>query len=428
MAAPDETALTAAIDRLLSGSSVRTPRSIGVAVSGGGDSTALLLAAQDWATQRDIPVLAATVDHGLREGAAAEAAWVAALCESCAIPHTTLRLTTLHDGPALQARARDARYAALAGWARAQGLSQVLLGHTADDVAETLLMRLKRGMGLDALASIPEWRQVEDVNFGRPFLGQSRTDLRADLASRGIVPLEDPSNDDTRFERVAVRKTMRALGLDPTMLARSARHLSDARTSLDTVAMEDRRELVREDRGDFVLQGNAIDSLQSDRLRRLVMLILTSITGKPPPREAEQTRLLSQLPRLQAPQTLAGCIILPDGSSDHAIRFAREWSAAAPAVPQTPGDAATVTLWDGRWAVIGPQRSGLEIGALGDAISQTPWRDVGLPRVSLMASPAVRDADGALVAAPVAGLSHGYTAHASEQFSATLRPSPSVFD
>ncbi len=137
-------AVFAELDRLVPGG---TP---GVAVSGGGDSTALLIIAVRWAGERGRGIAAATVDHGLRAESAAEAAGVAAHCARLGIPHQILRAGNLRDaGGNLSAAAREARFALLGDWARAQGLSAVLLGHTMDDQAETVMMRLARGSGAE---------------------------------------------------------------------------------------------------------------------------------------------------------------------------------------------------------------------------------------------------------------------------------------
>ena len=423
MAAPDDGApLTAAIDTLLRGRVGAAP--VGVAVSGGGDSTALLLAAIDWAGKAGIPLQAATVDHGLRAEAAGEARQVADLCARHAIPHETLTLTGLRDGADLQARARDARYAALAGWARSRGIETVLLGHTADDVAETLLMRLARGTGLDGLAAMAEWRRVGDIDFGRPFLRRTRAGLRAELARRGVVPVEDPSNDEPRFERVRVRQAMAALDLDPERLARSARHLADARAALNRHTADLAGHIVHEDRGDLLLTRRDMQRLPPEILRRLLLAALRWIGGAPAPREAEQTRLMKSAADLTRPITLAGCLVSPLPGPLPGLRLAREAAACAPPVPLIGGRAE----WDGRWRITGPALPGLTVGALARDISLSRWRETGLPRASLMASPALRDADGTLLSAPLAGLSGDHVAELSTQFAATLRSRGGVFD
>src|SRR4051794_11359983 len=124
---------------------------LGVAVSGGPDSLALLLLSEAAAPGR---VRAATVDHGLRAESGSEAAFVARLCAERGIPHATLAVEVSRSGKGLQAAAREARYVALGGWMLRDGIGTLLTAHHADDQAETLLMRLNRGTGLGGLAGI----------------------------------------------------------------------------------------------------------------------------------------------------------------------------------------------------------------------------------------------------------------------------------
>lgn len=143
--APDPSgALTACLDRAFAGAA---PRALGVALSGGGDSTALALLAADWTQRRGVPLLGITVDHGLRPDSGAEAAAAAALCARLGFAHRTLRWQDRGAAGNLQDRARRARLDLIGGCARAEGLEAVLLGHTRDDQAETVLLRLLRGSG-----------------------------------------------------------------------------------------------------------------------------------------------------------------------------------------------------------------------------------------------------------------------------------------
>ncbi len=127
---------------------------VGIAVSGGGDSIALLHLAQIWAVNNNVKVKVATVDHGLRSASASEAAGVASACALLGLDHRTLRWEGWHGQGDLQAVARNARQRLLADWARSVGIETVLLGHTMDDQAETVLMRLGRGSGVDGLSGM----------------------------------------------------------------------------------------------------------------------------------------------------------------------------------------------------------------------------------------------------------------------------------
>ena len=207
--------------------------SIGLAVSGGPDSLALLLLAHE-----AIPELVevATVDHGLRPESAAEAQAVANLCDRLGIPHAILRPTLAPTGN-LQANARAARFAALGEWAGARGLCAIVTAHHADDQAETLLMRLARGAGVRGLAGMRGAATVPGhpaLPLLRPLLGWRKAELEAVVAQAGIEPARDPSNLDPRFVRARVRAELAtAPWLDPAALAASAAHLAEADAALD---------------------------------------------------------------------------------------------------------------------------------------------------------------------------------------------------
>jgi tRNA(Ile)-lysidine synthase len=192
---------------------MRAGRRLLVAVSGGGDSAALL---HLLATLGSRDLVVATVDHGLREGSAAEAEEVARASSRYGFRHHTLRWKTGAAGPALQERARAARYALLAECAERENCCAILTAHTADDQAETVFMRLMRGSGPAGLKAMAPKTCIASgagapISLLRPLLWARRTALAALLEAEGIVPLEDPSNDDPFFERVRVRALLAAL-------------------------------------------------------------------------------------------------------------------------------------------------------------------------------------------------------------------------
>ena len=208
---------------------------LGVAVSGGADSLALLLLAHAAIPGR---VWAATVDHGLRPEARDEAAFVARVCTGLGVPHAIL---TVNVAPGnVQANARAARYEALGCHFARQGIDLFATGHHSDDQAETLLMRLNRGSGLSGLAGVRPWKVffpegvTAEMLLLRPLLGFRRAELAQIVSNAGITPVDDPSNTDDAFERARVRKALAQLDwLDPAAMARSARHLAEAEHALD---------------------------------------------------------------------------------------------------------------------------------------------------------------------------------------------------
>lgn len=208
---------------------------LGVAVSGGPDSLALLLLAHAALPGR---VVAATVDHGLRAESAGEAAFVRDVCVSLGIPHATRKVAVAEGN--LQDRARDARYPALYDAMLELGADALATAHHADDQAETVLMRLNRGSGVSGLAGIRALRvdvssePLAEVIILRPLLGWRKAELERIVSDAGIEPVRDSSNEDDQFDRVRLRKILRdADWLDPVAVSRSARILQDAERIVD---------------------------------------------------------------------------------------------------------------------------------------------------------------------------------------------------
>lgn len=209
---------------------------VGLAVSGGPDSLALLLLAH--ATLGTDRIAVATVDHGLRAQSADEAALVARICVDLGVAHRTVWLG-MTAGTAVQERARIARYHALDAWCRECSLGALVTAHHADDQAETLVMRMNRGAGLRGLAGMRARAVVPGgtVALLRPLLGWRRDELTAVVDAAGLTAVDDPSNRAMQFERVRVRAGLAgASWLDPNGFAASAGHLAQADEALDWAA------------------------------------------------------------------------------------------------------------------------------------------------------------------------------------------------
>ena len=207
---------------------------LGIAVSGGPDSLALLLLA---AAARPGLVQAVTVDHGLRPESRAEAQMVGRVCAKLGVFHQTLTAEwTKIPQTAIQERARDERYRLLAAWAKDRGLDAVVTAHHLDDQAETLLMRLARGAGVRGLSAMRRASTVpgSETRLLRPLLSWRRSELEQICARAGVDPAADPSNEDPKYERVRIRDALAGSDwLDPQSLAASADFLGDADTALN---------------------------------------------------------------------------------------------------------------------------------------------------------------------------------------------------
>lgn len=379
------------------GFQAKLPERLGIAVSGGGDSVALMHLVHHLVDPGTVTLAAATVDHGLRPDSAAEAEGVAAQAAALNIPHKMLRWEGWDGSGNLQARARNARYALLAEWARSEGLGAVVLGHTADDQAETLLMRLGRASGVDGLAGMQPRRVVDGVSFLRPLLGLTRAQLRAYLDRHDLGWIEDPSNEDPRFARVRARKALAGLadlGIDAGSLTQVAQNMAQARDALDWYTFTASRDLVEIDGGDVLIELRRFRTLPFEIARRLLIGAIGWIgDGEYAPRRAPMGEFVDAARRGRS-ATLGGCRMLRQGAL---IWLCREYSAVR-GRPLDPG-----SHWDNRWRLVGEAPEGSEVRALGTGgLGQCPdWRASGRPWVSLIGSPALWQGE-VLLAAPMA--------------------------
>jgi tRNA(Ile)-lysidine synthase len=242
---------------------------LGIAVSGGPDSLALLLLA---AAARPGRVEAATVDHGLRKEARDEAIEVARICDRLGVRHAILS-ASWDESPAtaIQEKARRKRYRLLGYWVEERNLAALVTAHHADDQAETFLMRLARGSGVRGLASMRQ-RSIttgSHVRLLRPLLSWRRAELEQICIAAALTPAVDPSNEDEQFERVRMRRAIaQAEWLDPAAVARSAAHLADADAALDWAALMEWKSAVHE-------KSDVIIYRPGDAPREIVRRIIT---------------------------------------------------------------------------------------------------------------------------------------------------------
>ncbi len=254
----------------LAGSGAR----LGIAVSGGPDSLALLLLA---AAARPGRVEAATVDHRLRPESRQEAEFVRGICNRLGVRHATLGVQ-VQPGASLQAQARAARYGALGNWAIERELTAVATAHHVEDQAETLLMRLARGAGLGGLVGVRQKRPLEaGIAVIRPLLEWRRDELAAIVAAAGLTPVDDPANRDPRHDRSRFRFMLaEADWADAERLAASARWLAEADEALDW----------------------AVGTVLDQRLKQLGSALTVDAEGLP--REMQRRLLLAAFDRMGA--------------------------------------------------------------------------------------------------------------------------------
>ncbi|MBB5722460.1 tRNA(Ile)-lysidine synthase [Loktanella ponticola] len=392
---------------------------IGVAISGGSDSTALLLLAVEWAKNAGKQVFAATVDHGLRPEAAGEALQVANLCARFSVPHETLVWADWDGAGNLQSEARQARYALLTAWAERRDINHVLLGHTMDDQAETVLMNLARGSGVDGLAAMS---RRKNGLFARPLLHARRADLRDYLQGVGVPWIDDPSNDDLSYDRVRARQMMpylQDLGLTAERLIATSHHMQRARTSLNQAASDFAQKHVRVAGADLVLAQGVFDLDHDDTTGRVFAAGLKWISGSNFRPRYKALRDAADAVTAGHTRTLHGVKLVPE---DGGVRMMREASACSDVITSQGGEAHLI--WDHRWSIF-PTTGGvwparLRVSVLGDNINEVKtWRNTGGERSSLMATPAVFDG-ATLLSAPAAGFFNGFSTQFVADFHRSL--------
>lgn len=363
-----------------------TLRPCALAVSGGSDSTALMVLFADWLRQKRQHVdshTVLTVDHGLRPESAAEARAVATAAAKLGYRHVTLAW----DGPkprtGIQVAARKARYRLMSDYMRTHGIVSLLTAHTRDDQAETLLMRLARGSGLDGLSAMAPTVSLGGTDvpgaqeIARPLLDVPKARLRATLQARGIAWIEDPTNRAPVFERArlrAARAQLDALGLTDGMLALSAGRLLRARRTL---------ELIVEHFCDPVAGAVTVDpcgyfTIDRARLREAGEEIALRVVGgaiaaaggvdQPVPLGKLETiveALCGASVQTPGRWTLARALVT---AGEPTVVIEREpGRQPLPEIAMAPG---TKVLWDGRfWVSVGSNPAGgsVEVRALGEA-------------------------------------------------------------
>ncbi len=377
----------------------RPPQKLGVAVSGGGDSVALLFLLAAFAKQHPIELHVISVDHGLRAGSKDEVRFVTDVCGQLGVEHHVEYWGGWDGGGNLQDRAREARISLIGDWAVGNEIATVALGHTANDQAETLLMRLARGAGVDGLSAMAPRRVRHGVTWVRPMLGIERRSLRDYLRSIDVPWIEDPSNEDRSFERVRMRdalKLLEPLGFSIAGLTEVAQHMNKAREALDWQTFLAARDVAQVTCGTVLFDKHRYRTLPEEIGRRLLLRAVGWISQNPyPPRRKAVAQAQDAL-REGRTTTLDGCQIQRDG--DRMWVF-REFNAVKDEAADI-GD-----LWDDRWYLDGPEDAPeFQVRALGsDGLAQVPdWRDSGFPRAALLSMPAVWK-DGDLIAAPVFG-------------------------
>jgi tRNA(Ile)-lysidine synthase len=371
---------------------------VALAVSGGPDSVALMQLAARWraglAKGPKLSVL--TVDHRLRPGSHREAEQVAGLASALGLAHAILTWEEQEPFTAgLQERAREARYDLMAAYCHAHDIPALVTAHHLDDQAETFLMRLKRGSGLDGLAAIPERGDWAGIVVLRPLLDVSKARLVATLEAANIDFISDPSNLDPRFERVRLRESaaaLTALGLTPEAIALSARRLRRAREAVESAAREFlNRHSEMSEAGYAVLNRDALAAAPQEIALRALAQLIAAIGGtEVPPRLVKLEALLAAIEvQPDKSHTLGRCRIAPIKGRLGIFREVR--GRGLPETPLRPGER---TLWDNRFRIeLGTKENApIVVRALGEEglrmLSEREALPASLPRLAGRTLPA----------------------------------------
>ncbi|HEX3367089.1 tRNA lysidine(34) synthetase TilS [Phenylobacterium sp.] len=316
------------------------PRPIAVALSGGGDSVALLLAAHDWAKTAGRQLIVLTIDHQLRPESAAWTETCAAMARRLGLPFRALPWTGEKPATGLPAAARAARHALLADAARDAGARVILLGHTADDVLEARLMRQAGSTTPEPheWSPSPAWPQGRGLFLLRPLLGVRRAAMRAWLSAHGEHWLDDPANEDAAYARPRARQTLAMGAAAPASKARaSAKALALATRQDDTAGLEIDRAVLR--------------AARPDALARFLSAACLCAAGTArPPQRAKTERLAARITSEEDfTASLAGARVEAKAG---VVRFGREpGEAARGGLAPIKLGAGQIAVWDGRFEV-----------------------------------------------------------------------------
>jgi tRNA(Ile)-lysidine synthase len=391
--------LESTLDPELLFAGVASARGLVLAVSGGPDSTALMLLMARWPARP--PALVAIVDHRLRPESAAEADLAAANAERVGLPWRILRAPERPEGGNLQDWARHARYACLAKAAEEAGFDTIVTAHHQEDQAETFMLRLARGSGVYGLAAMAEETVIGDLRLVRPLLNLRRAQLFDFVAASGLPTVSDPSNVDQRFDRARLRAFMPALagyGLTAARLAGTAARVRRAATALDHYACDLlKRRFAADHFGVVAGPASALGEVPEEVGLRSLALILKAVGG------AEYTPPLDRLERLfgalltserrDLKRTLHGVALTLSGGR---LLAQREWGREGLGEMPAPPDSTIV--WDGRFRVEVPGLAPpLVLAPLGLARGRIEAQ--GADRSVLRALPGLYR-DGRLIAAP----------------------------
>lgn len=402
---------------------------LAVATSGGADSIALCILADRWARARRGKIIALVVDHRLRKGSYAEAQRVKSQLEkNLGITARVLRGHKSGSGVNVQANARAVRYRLMCDWCVRYGILHLLLAHHREDQAETFLLRLIRGSGVEGLAAMSPVSELMGVRILRPFLATSKLRLKTTVTDARQLWLEDPSNADRKFSRVRIRQLSHLFeeeGLESIRITNTAFHIGRARDTLeDSQADLLARALTLNAAGYAILNTQLFRQARRETALRALARILVCISGRDySPRFVRLERLYTGIMKeLGRPRTLHGCRL---AGYQGGLLVCREVAAVCQTLPLENGQE---LIWDRRFRVslVSPVcDSTLYVAKLGRGGLRQVVKEAGIHRPSLPPSvcvslPALWRGEGVLAVPYLRGVK-GHL-RPVEKFNVTFRP------
>ena len=329
-----------------------------VGVSGGADSMALMVLAARWrdlTPSLGLTIDVVTVDHRLRPESEREAIGVAAAADRLGCRHVILAWDGPKPATGVMAAAREARLRLLVQHARRTGAAAILLAHTSEDQAETVLMRLARGSGVDGLAGMSAVGRLHGVAIVRPLLMTERPRLVATLERLGIAWFDDPSNDSIAFERVRVRREAAALdrlGLSPDALGLASRRLARAAAALadgSRKLLADPAVVSFDALGVATLDAARLGEEPEDLRVRVLQRVIEMVGGRDDPGLLSRVEtLIEEWPQAVTRRRTVGRVVLSPLSGGRIEVLRETGRQPLPTVAIAP---AATAVWDGRFEV-----------------------------------------------------------------------------
>ncbi|GHA37801.1 hypothetical protein GCM10007989_37110 [Devosia pacifica] len=386
---------------------LRDYKAIGLGVSGGPDSVGLMLMVKQWADETpDAPtIFVYSVDHGLRPEAAGEVHGVLSLAARLGLAARGLVWSDDKPATGIQEAARAARYRLIREAMRQDGAELLLTAHHISDQAETVLMRLAHGSGIEGLKGMQAFSEIEGLKIFRPLLDVDPKELHGLVADAGVEAVNDPSNADEHYERVRWRAALpqlTALGIDPPTLLRLSRRMADADAALAKIADAAFDDLVKLDGfGAARIERVAYDALGSAVATRVLARVLANVGGH------QKAHALGQIEKLHDSigsesalknTTLLGCVVRAD---EHGIVVARELGRSTPAdLPLAPG---SEIVWDNRFRIRNVSDAAGFTAGVADYMPRHKLQEflgfkVTAPAEAIRTAPIVRNGEGEVLA------------------------------